>query len=297
MEDFLIKANAALLEGDRDGALRILEGRPATVDILWLRAQCVTGDQERTSLLKEIVQREHPVYSCLAEEILGRDQSFSEQLAQPPEYQFWKKPTWQERIQQLKKQRGWILGIFGTIVMSALVITGMIMSDKHDQQIALQATQTMQATLSMPTPTLRPTPTVTPIAAIGPVSYPGGELSIIRFEPDTNRKVVQGGSYREEEEAKPASGAEFWAFEYRFICRKAVCDNPPEVEKLTLKLKGGGEREAGQFVLADYPVAERVADGVSTTGWLVFEIPEKADPETFILMIDREQSVELQWKR
>jgi hypothetical protein len=297
MEDFLIKANAALLEGDRDGALRILEGRPATVDILWLRAHCVTSDKERISLLKEIAQGEYPVYSRLAEEILDRDRKFSEQLSQPPEYQFWKKPTWQERIQQLRQQRGWILGILGTIVMSSLVISGMIISDKHDQQIAFQATQIMQATLSMPTATLRPTPTVTPIAAVGPISYPGGELSIIRFESDTDRKVVQAGSYQEDEVATPASGAVFWAFEYRFICRKAVCDNPPEVEKIILKLRGGGEREAEQFVLADFPAAERVADGVSTTGWLVFEIPERANPETFILMIDREQSVELQWKR
>lgn len=297
MDDYLVKANEALLEGDRDGALRILEGHPMSMDVLWIRMQCVTGEQERNSLLRGIIESEHPVYAKLAEEIFEREQLFSTQLSQPPEYQFWKKPTWHERLQQLKQQRGWILGILGTILMSALVISGMITSQRHAEQIVLQATQTMQASLAIPTATLRPTPTVTPIAALGPVFYPGGELSIIRFEPDTDRMVVQGGSYTDNEAAKPASGAVFWAFEYRFTCRKAVCDAPPEVEKIILKLQGGGEREAGQFILADFPAAERVADGVSTSGWLVFEVPKRANPENFILVIDREQSVELQWER
>lgn len=297
MEDFLIKANEALLEGDRDGALRILDGRPMSTDVLWLRAQCVTSEQERTSLLNRIYETEHPVYSPLAEEIIEREQQFAEQLSKPPDYQFWKKPTWQERIQQLKQQRGWILGILGTILMGVVVSIGMATSERQTQQFALQATQTMQATLAMPTATLRPTPSVTPIVAMGPISYPGGELSIIRFEPDTDRMVVQGGSYGNDSAARPASGAVFWAFEYRFTCRKPVCDAPPEVEKVIMRLRGGGERESEQFVLADFPAAERVADGVSTSGWLVFEVPESATPETFIFVIDREKSVELQWKR
>lgn len=296
MEDYLIKANEALLEGDRDGVLRILDGCPSSSDILWLRAQCVSSDQERSSLIRNLIESDHPVYAKLADEIYDREQLFSSQLAEPPDYQFWKKPTWRERIDQLKRQRSWILGISGTILMSILVIIGMTISDRQSQQIALFATQTAQATLLMPTSTPQPTPTVTPIPIQGPVPYPGGELSIFRYEQDTDRSVVAAESYQTDGAVKPASGAIFWAFEYRFTCRKAVCDKPPEVEKIILKLKEGGEREAFQFVLADFPAAERVANGVSTSGWLVFEIPKMAQPETFILVVDGEQSVELQWK-
>lgn len=296
MEDYLVKANQALMEGDRDGALKFIEGCPPSVDVLWIRAQCVTNERERISLLEEIFNSEHPDYACLAGGILERERDFSTQLSQPPEYQFWKKPTWMERLQQLKKQRGWIIGIIGMLLMSVLVVGGLSISGKQAQLLSLQATQTMQAVLALPTATLRLTPSVTPIPEMGPVIYPGGQFSIIRFERGTNRMVISAGSYGQQQAAVPAAGAEFWAFEYKFICRKAVCDNPPEVEKVTLQLAGGGERDSTQFVLADFPAAARVAEGIQTTGWLVFEVPQNASPEKFRLVVDRDQIFDLDWK-
>ena len=296
IEDYITKANEALLEGDRDGAIRLIDGRPSSVEVLWLRSQCVTSEKERESLLGEVFESNHPVYSPLSEEILEREKSFTDQLEQPPDYQFWKKPTWGERIQQLKQQRWWVLGISFLFVMTILMAVSLNAASRQNALAAFQATQTMKFALSLPTATIVLSPTVTRIPDVGPALYPNGQFSIIRFEKSTHRPVIQAGSYVNNGPVQPAAGAVFWAFEYRFICREAVCNQPPEVEKIILELNGGGETAAGEFVLAEFPTVERIADGRSTTGWLVFEVPENIEPKTFVLYYDQENTVELHWK-
>lgn len=291
MEEYLVKANRALLEGDRDGALKILEGYPQSIDVLWIRAHCVISEREKKSLLEDIFNSEHPIYAPLAGEILKREQDYFIKLKTPPEYQFWKKDTWQQKIQQFRRQRGWVFSIGGMFVMTILLIFALSLSKQQSDLVVLQATQTAQDFLAHPVLS----PTVTSIAELGPVLYPGGQFSIIRFERNTRRNVNYSGYSAQSDQVVPATGAIFWAFQYKFICRKSVCNKPPEVENVLLKLVGGGESDSTRYVLADYPVAERIADGLSTTGWLVFEVPEAAEPDRFILILNSDQQFELLW--
>lgn len=292
MEEYLVKANESLLEGDRDGALKILAGCPPSMDVLWIRAHCVVSERERMSLLDEIFNSEHSIYSPLAGKILERELVYANRLKEPPDYQFWKKKTWQEKLRQFRAQRGWVFGIGGILLMTTLLVVALFFTNQNSNLLAIQTTQTAQATVIHPLQT----PTVTLIAELGPLIYPGGEFSVIRFEPNTKRKVIYSGSSAQDDQVSSATGAIFWAFQYKFICRKAVCDKPPEVEKVTLKLVGGGERDSNQYVLADYPMAERVKDGIATTGWLVFEIPENAELDMFVLSLGRDQQYELPWR-
>ena len=82
------EANKALLEGDRNNVLEILEGKPESTELLWLKAHAVEDDDERLALLRKVENQGRGVYSRMAREIIEREDHFSDELSKPPGYKF-----------------------------------------------------------------------------------------------------------------------------------------------------------------------------------------------------------------
>ncbi len=301
--DPVLEANQALLEGDREKVLRCLRETSNSPEVMWLRAHAVETDQERIALLEQVVLTGHPAYAPLAQAILERERQFEAELQQPPDYQFWKQPTWRERLARLRQQRMWIIGIVLSLLMTAALFASMAERDRQEAQAAaLSLTQAAQAAALQPSPQITPvfTPTVTalPEALRPQVSYPAGQLWFVRWELPTGRPVSMGGY--DQALATPAVGAKFLAVQYKFICRQALCEAPPEAE-VSLRLADGQEiryRSLDHPVLAGEPAARRVAQDQEVYGWLVFEVPDRSVPIALLLRTGENEDdpvLELPW--
>ena len=205
-------------------------------------------------------------------------------LAEPAEYQFWKQPTWRLRFSQLRKQRYWIIGFSLSIALTIFLLIGLWNREQQGKQLlALSATQMMLATLNYTpvviTPQFTPSVTAIPAARQQYVTYPEGQFYLVRWEFPTNRPITlnQSGTG---ELATPAIGSKFLAIEYKFICRIAICEAPPQGQ-VSLKLADGqviAYSYGNRPILAEYPDVARVAQDKETFGWLVFEVPDRAIP-------------------
>jgi len=123
MRENVKKANEAMLEGDRDAVLRHLQDDSSyDHEVTWLRAHAAVSDEERLSLLRSLSQRSSSVYQELAYKIVEREERFEAQLNEPPDYQFWKLSTWQERKQRLKQYGAWVAGALVLVVMIVFAI-------------------------------------------------------------------------------------------------------------------------------------------------------------------------------
>lgn len=303
MKEYLEKANQALLEGDRDKVLLLLQGKPADSEIIWLRAHAAKTDEERLALLRQVADGDDPEYARLAALILAREQKFEFDLNQPADYKFWKKDTFQAKVEALKAQRGWIVGGFIFIVFLTvfLIINLSIQSQRAQTNLAVSLTQTAVALFTPTTWVPTPTPTVTalPPSKQKSAAYPAGSLKVIRVEFPTNRPVsfgqVSGDGLAA---ATPAVGARFAALQVEFTCQKALCSNPPEA-KFNLQLSDGQiitYENANQPVLVEQPVMPRIASGQTISGWLVFEIPAKAVPSTLLIVSgDQDPVQQIDW--
>ena len=203
MKEILEKANQALLEGDRDGVLRLLQNERDTADVIWLRANSVLSDGERMSLLSQLTNGNSP-YANLARDFLSREQKFEWQLSEPPDYQFWKQRTWAKRLEKMLAYKMWVVG---GIVLIFLGIFGLIVNGRYEQGyqqqvIAVQSTQTAQAFIAG-----------NPIAV-----YPEGSISIISVEDPTTRPVSYGQMQDDKYIAgEPPKGARFVAVQINFL--------------------------------------------------------------------------------
>ena len=279
MNDNLKKANQSLLEGDRDGVLDLLRNEPETPEIVWLRAHSVLSDDERIQLLSQLANGTS-TYSDLAAQFLEREKKFEKELSEPPDYQFWKQPTWEKRIEKMKAYRLWVVG---GILLLVLGIVGAVINSKYDAQFnaqvaTVQAEQTAQAAL----------------AGKSFAKYAEGIVSIIDVEDPVdmiNRPVTFGETLDEKfKPAEPAKGARFVAVLIGFQCTKAICSSPPEAE-LGLLLADGTNTplvnySSHPFFIDEPPSPEkdRLSNGRSTKIWFVFEVPRITSPQSLIVL-------------
>lgn len=276
MKESLQKAHLAMMDGDRDSVLEWIESEPNTAEVLWLRAQSAVDDETRLSLLERVAAEDHPDYSPLASEIVRRERDFEQKLSATPDYQFWKKPGWRAKMAALRQQRVWFLSLVAVALISILVL---ISSVFQNQGAAASAELTAQA---IP----RPTATITaiPPAKRASLSYTAGDFTVIRIENPTNRMVVTEGGMNAGTPAAPAVGAHYLALQFEFICRIAICENPPETQ-VSLKLDDGNIVSYSsnyQPVLAEKPGLARISKDQMISGWLVFEIPNLAQPAALL---------------
>jgi len=292
MDAVLKAANSALMEGNRDEVLRLLNGCEPSAAVLWLQAHSVEDEKQCRSLLQRVFNTDDPVYSPLAREIIERERYYEEQLSQPPDYQFWKQPTWKARFQRLKEQKVWLLGLSVVTVFTILLVVGL--AYRANQASIIQATQAAQVTGTViaaeAVPTLAPlsTPSVTPLPINQriKINYHAGDFSLIRIEYPTHRPVTMVNGSGQNELATPAVGAIFAAVEFEFTCRLAICDAPPQA-RVDLRLADGNVvsyQNSSPPVLVEAPEVARIAENQMTSGWLVFEVPAKAVPDALLIV-------------
>ena len=278
MKETLEKANQALLEGDRAGVLEYLHNEPDTPEVLWLRAQAVELDEERIHLLTLLAGEESP-YSQLAATYVKREKQFTKDLGEPPDYQFWKQPSWERRFEKMRAYRLWVAGGF---LLFFFGILGGIANNKYtanfNSEVATaQVQQTAQAQL-----------TGKPYA-----QYPEGIVSIIDVEDpvDTLRRPVTFGEEVDEKlkPAEPAKGARFVSVYISFQCEMNTCSEPPEAA-LGLLLADGNYTSLYKYSSRPFfvdappnPDSDRISKGQSIKLWFVFEVSRQTSPKSLIV--------------
>lgn len=276
MKESLQKAHLVMMDGDRDSVLEQIDSEANTTEVLWLRAQSALNEETRLSLLEQVAAEDHPVYSPLAAEIVRREREFAQKLSATPDYQFWKKPGWRAKMAALRQQRVWSLSLLAVALISILVL----ISSAFQSQAAAAAVELTAQAAPRPTATI----TAIPPAKRASLSYPAGDFTAIRIENPTNRLVITAGGMNAGTPAAPAVGAHYLALQFEFICRIALCENPPEAQ-VSLKLDDGNIVSYSsnyQPVLAEIPGPARISKDQMVSGWLVFEIPNQAQPAALL---------------
>jgi hypothetical protein len=271
MKSNIEEAHQAMLEGNRDEVLRLLQGSSETEETLWLRAHAVISDEERAHLLERVADRHGTEASALAGQILEREGQFTEQLNQPPDYQFWKQPTWKERRSKMRLYGLWLLG---GLVMITFAILGVVLNVRAQARQELTILQ------------IKSTQTAAAVYNQTAIAYPAGTLQLVQIEYPTTRPVTFGETEGDKlVAASPAEGAQFAAVQLEFVCLLALCDNPPEAD-LSLSMQDGQiVSYAGSnrpFLIGQPPLA-RIAQGQAIRAWFVFEVPRNSVPDGILV--------------
>lgn len=271
MKSYIDVANQAMLEGNRDEVLRLLEGDSETDDALWLRAHAAISEEERYNLLQQLSNERVGPLSALAAEIVGREDEFANQLHEPPDYKFWKQPTWEGKLRKLRPFSMWLTGGLFLLFLSLI---GISLNTKYQSQqdatvASIKSTQTAAAVFNQ-------------TVAV----YAAGQLRILQIEHPTNRPVTFGEIENETPViASPAAGASFTAIHFKFSCSLALCINPPEAEIRLLMMDGKeiGYSDSTRPFLIGQPPSQRIAQSQSTDFWYVFEVPNGSTPDAVLV--------------
>lgn len=275
MRENVKKANEAMLEGDRDAVLSHLQGDSSyDHEVIWLRAHATASDEERLSLLRSLSQRSPSAYQELAYQIIEREDRFESQLNEPPDYKFWKLPTWQERKQRLKQYGVWVAGGLFLLVMIVFAIATTINQERQKQQVVSDQTEMVQMTQTAVAYTTQKV-----------ANYPEGSLIIRSLDFPTNRPVTFGEQDNNQYlPATPAIGSRFGAVQVRFTCNQAICSSPPEAQISLLLTNGQEVRYSSRMpFLTDQQPIERISNRESVDIWLVFEVPIGASPDALLV--------------
>lgn len=287
MKSNLEKANQALLDGDRDGVLRLLRNEAETPEVIWLRANSILSNEEHLKLL-ETVARGDSRYAPLAQETLNREAKFQFELDEPPDYKFWAQPNYKKRMEKMREYRLWI---FGGILLVVAGIFGVLIninyeSDYQKQAAEVRATQTAQAFF----------------AGKQFAQYAEGTLSILDVINDIDvldRPVTSGDTVDDQfKPAVPADGAHFVAVLINFQCAMPVCDQPPQAS-LALLLSDDKSTQLSDYssrlFFIDEPPSEsdRIASGRSVKLWFVFETPRTTSPKALLVFAPGEQEPQI----
>lgn len=249
----LIRANIALFIGDYAEVRRLLDDYRAAGGgaaehapmALWLDAHSQPEPEERLRRLESLLSLVPPdnIYAHLAQTILDLE-----------------RPTPVEPPRRFTMQR--------MIVAAIAVVLGLV-------GLYLILPRPQPLTVADVPPTATPAPTAAPLpdrsrplTGVSRANYAGGILQVIAVEDSAQRIVGPDGA-----QLTPVPGARFFAVELAFECRIAICQNPPEAD-ITLRLADDSVISPGAraFVQNETSLSP-VALGVTTRGWLVFEIP------------------------
>jgi hypothetical protein len=250
----LIKANLALFRGSRAETRRLLadylaETRTNAIEqpmVLWLDANAQSANDERLRRLQTLVAAagRDDTYGRMAAAALDTEAALMDEAAP-------RRP----RLPLLAA------GAFGLLALVALVFLL-----RPAPPPALPAVEADTGVVVMPDRSV----------ALERGSYaaetPQGLLQIIAVEDNSERVVdVEGRAL-----LQPVAGARFFALELIFECRAGICRTPPEAD-LNVRLDGDILIEARAGVgVAGERLMQPVAQGRSTGGWVVFEIPVSA---------------------
>lgn len=287
MKSNLEKANQALLDGDRDGVLRLLRNESETPEVIWLRANSVLSDEERLRLLETLAKGDSR-YASLAEETLSREVKFQSELDEPPDYKFWLQPNYQKRKEKIREYRMWIIGGILLVVAGifGIVININYESDYEKQVVSAQSTQTAQAF----------------VAGKQFAQYADGTLSIVNVINDVNlqdRSVTAGDIVDDQFMAvTPAEGAHFVAVQINFQCAMPVCNEPPQASLALLlsddKITQLSDYSSHLFFIDEPPSdSDRIASGKSINLWFVFEVPRTSSPKALLVFAPNEQEPQI----
>jgi hypothetical protein len=121
----------------------------------------------------------------------------------------------------------------------------------------------------------------TPVAPeLFQAQFPQGVLQITAIEDNSQRAT----DIRERALLTPITGARFYALKLIFECRQGICANPPQA-RLSLQMNDGVEIPMMDNVgITGERLFQPLAQGRSTTGWSVFEIPAESNPARLIIM-------------
>lgn len=120
----------------------------------------------------------------------------------------------------------------------------------------------------------------TPVAPeLFQAQYDQGVLQITAVEENSQRAA----DIRELVVLTPITGARFYALKLIFECRQGICANPPQA-RLALELEEGLDIPAMDNVgITGENLFQPVAQGRSTNGWVVFEIPADSTPSRLVI--------------
>jgi len=287
MKSNLEKANQALLDGDRDGVLRLLRNESETPEIIWLRANSVLSDDERLRLLGYLARGDSR-YASLAQETLNREAKFQSELDEPPGYKFWLQPNYQKRMEKMHEYRMWIIGGVLLIVTGIFgIIININYESDYEKQVAnVQSTQTAEAFF----------------AGKQFAQYAEGTLSIVNIINDVNiqeRPVTTGDTIDDQfAPLTPAEGAHFVAVQINFQCAMPVCNEPPQASLALLlsddKFTQLSDYSSHLFFIDETPSStDRIASGRSINLWFVFEVPRTKSPKALLVFAPNEQEPQI----
>lgn len=249
----LIRANIALFTGDYAEVRRLLDDYRAAGGgaaehapmALWLDAHAQPEPEERLRRLESLLSLVPPdhVYARLAQTILDLE-----------------RPVHVEPPRRFTVQR-----LIVAAILTVLALVGLYLILPKPQPPAIADI----------TPTITPAPTAAPLpdrsrplSGVSRASYAGGILQVIAVEDGAQRIVGPDGV-----PLTPVPGARFFGIELAFECRIAICQNPPEAG-IALRLADDSLIEPeDRAVVQNETSLSPVALGVTTRGWLVFEIP------------------------
>lgn len=254
MHPTLIRANVALYLGDYAEVRRLLadyraEGGGAAEHApmaLWLDAHAQSEPDERLRRLEALVTVVPPdnTYARLAQHIIDTET-----------------PARQDEPRGIGRRGVAFIGLASFVLL--VVIMAVVMRPQNTVVPDVPPTATVAPTAAPLPDRSRPL-----TASAYTATYAGGILQVTAVENDSQRIVGRDGV-----QVQPVPGARFYAAELAFECRAPICQRPPDAD-IALRLADDSriQPRTEVFVQGESSL-QPVALGVTTRGWVVFEIP------------------------
>lgn len=250
----LIRANVALFSGDYAEVRRLLtdyrnEGGGAAEHApmaVWLDAHAQAEPDERLRRLEALLTVVEPdnIYAQLAQNIIDLE-----------------RPERPETKPAIGMRGGIVIGLIAVFAVAGLFAL-------FNRQPTVTVAQITATATTIPTAEPLPDRSRPLTADLYTARYLGGILQVTAVEDNATRIVDSSGAH-----VQPVPGARFFAVELAFECRIAICRQPPEAQ-IRLQLADDSLIEPRQPVFVqNHGSLSAVALGVTTRGWMVFEIP------------------------
>ncbi len=289
MNPTLIKANIALFNGSRSEARRLLDefraGNPRlepedSTFLMWLDAQAQDERAARLEKLRLLADKgvKSSRYVTMAQETLAVEEQAKVGGRDVPEGDVVPgKPG--RQLPRLLGVELWKVGTFavaGIVVGTRLWAIADIRPPSSAQQTAAPLPDS--AATSAP-PTAGPDRSVRIAPEDHTAQYPQGIVELSAFEDGSQRVGNLNGV-----PLTPVQGTRFYALRVRFECRSGgVCSRPPEASVVLLTDGNAAIPPVDNAGIIGESLLQPIGNLSSTTGWLVFELPENSQAAALVL--------------
>jgi hypothetical protein len=278
----LIKANIALFNESRAETRRWLKEYLADETneherdtyaplVMWLDAQTRANREDRIERLRALIHSTEPdnVYASMASQYLADEERYAAKL---------KGAGRDERTGiQFFGVGLWKIVLFALVVSIASYGASRLLNANASQDTDSSGAQVVFDS-GNPVSTL-PDHSKPLEEGRYTVQYPQGNFAVTALE-DASERVVD---LDEMALLNPVPGARFYALNVLFECRTGICGTPPEA-KLALRLDGGVVIGSSANVgIAGETLLQPIAQGRSTEGWVVFEIPLASNVQGLVI--------------